>query len=96
MPLAHRRCSAGRACAGQSTQQFRLGFFDDIIEAIVYAADLDADVINMSIGATLPKNGWCDVDGCVGTDEVAALLNAINRAYHLCFPAGHHRDYICG
>ena len=64
------------------------GTFDDIIEAIVYAADVDADVINMSIGATLPKNGWCDVDGCVGANEVAALLNAINRATTYAFQQG--------
>lgn len=64
------------------------GSFDDIIEAVVYAADVDADVISMSIGATLPKNGWCDVDGCVGANEVAALLNAINRATTYAFQQG--------
>ena len=36
------------------------GSFADVIEAIVYAADVDADVINMSLGATVPKYGFWD------------------------------------
>ena len=64
------------------------GEFGDLIEAVVYAADVDADVINMSLGATLPKNGFCDEFGCVGANEVAALLVAINRATTYAFQQG--------
>lgn len=56
------------------------GSFADVISGIVYAADVDADVISMSLGATLDKNGFCDIDGCVTASEVAALVNAIKRA----------------
>lgn len=56
------------------------GSFADVISGIVYAADVDADVINMSLGAALEKNGFCDEEGCVSANEVAALVNAIKRA----------------
>ncbi|MCQ3935540.1 MAG: peptidase S8 and S53 subtilisin kexin sedolisin [Chloroflexi bacterium] len=56
------------------------GSFADVISGIVYAADVDADVINMSLGAALEKNGFCDEEGCVTANEVAALVNAIKRA----------------
>lgn len=56
------------------------GSFADVISGIVHAADVDADVISMSLGATLDKNGFCDSEGCVSAREVAALVNAIKRA----------------
>jgi len=56
------------------------GSFADVISGIVHAADVDADVISMSLGATMDKNGFCDSEGCVSATEVAALINAIKRA----------------
>lgn len=64
------------------------GSFGDVIAGIVYAADVDADVISMSLGATLDKNGFCDEEGCVSANEVAALVNAIKRATTYANQAG--------
>jgi subtilisin family serine protease len=36
------------------------GSFADVISGIVHAADVNADIINMSLGATLYQNGNCD------------------------------------
>jgi subtilisin family serine protease len=54
------------------------GSFDWLITGIIYAADIDADVINMSLGAVLEKSGWVEPDGTrvLGRD-VAELKNAI-------------------
>lgn len=51
------------------------GSFGGIIQGIVYAADHDADVINMSLGVRggLPVNG-------PGANDVAELVNATKRA----------------
>ncbi|MFW6098093.1 MAG: S8 family serine peptidase, partial [Chloroflexota bacterium] len=58
------------------------GTFADVISGIVHAADVDADVINMSLGATLLKSG--DPDPEEGDPytarEANELKNAINRA----------------
>jgi lantibiotic leader peptide-processing serine protease len=57
------------------------GSFADVMAGIVYAANVKADVINMSLGASLPRRGFQDADGTfVKANEVAALLNALNRA----------------
>ena len=53
------------------------GSFGDVIAGIVYAANVDADVINMSLGASFPKNG-----------ETAELKNAINRAVTYAYQQG--------
>jgi len=66
------------------------GTFADVISGIVYAANVDADVINMSLGATLPKRGIYDDDGnrVAGANEVAALLTAISRATTYAYQQG--------
>ncbi len=64
------------------------GSWEGVIAGIVYAADVDADVISMSLGATLAKNGFCDDEGCVSASEVAALLTAINRATTYAYQMG--------
>ncbi len=64
------------------------GTFADVISGIVYAADVDADVISMSLGALLDKHGFCDADGCVTADEVEALIKSIKRATDYAFKHG--------
>jgi lantibiotic leader peptide-processing serine protease len=66
------------------------GTFGDVITGIVYAANVGADVINMSLGATLPKRGIFDEDGnlVAGANDVAALLNAISRATSYAYRQG--------
>lgn len=66
------------------------GSFGGIAAGIVYAANIDADVINMSLGATIPHNCTFDVlddDGNPTGEtvhfpawECAHLLTALNRA----------------
>lgn len=51
------------------------GSFGNIIAGIIYATDVKADVINMSLGATFPKNATG------GGQLVAALNRAINYAH---------------
>jgi subtilisin family serine protease len=64
------------------------GSFDGAIAGIVHAANVDADVINMSLGATLQKSGFCDPDGCMSAMEVAELKNAIGRATTYAYQQG--------
>jgi subtilisin family serine protease len=58
------------------------GDFDWVISGIVYAANVDADVINMSLGAALSRHGYYDEyeDRWVSADEVAELTTALGRA----------------
>jgi len=51
------------------------GTFGDIIAGIIYATNVGADVINMSLGATFPKNARG------GGPLVAAMNRAINYAH---------------
>ena len=65
------------------------GSFSGVIEGIYYAAMIDADIINMSLGALLPRHGWIDDNGTpedpsddfrvIGA-EVAELSVATGRA----------------
>jgi subtilisin family serine protease len=65
------------------------GSFDWLISGIIYAADIDADVINMSLGAVLEKSGWVELDGTrVLAREVAELKNAISRATTYAYQQG--------
>lgn len=68
------------------------GSFADVIAGIIYAADVDADVMNMSLGAAFDKNG-----NIIGEDgeviqmpakEVAALKNAIQKAVTYAYQQG--------
>jgi lantibiotic leader peptide-processing serine protease len=62
------------------------GTFEDVIEGIVYAADQDADVINMSIGAALLKSGD-PAEGYTAKDA-AELKNDLGRATTYAYQQG--------
>ncbi len=73
------------------------GSFGGIISGIVYAADIDADVINMSLGGSFPRSGYIDDNGTpedtsddvkVGANELTALINATGRATTYAFQQG--------
>jgi lantibiotic leader peptide-processing serine protease len=73
------------------------GAFEWIIEGIVYATDNGADVISMSLGATLDRSGFWDDNGTptntaddvfVTAREVAELRNAISRATTYAYQSG--------
>ncbi len=57
------------------------GSFLALIQGIYYAGLIQADVINMSLGARIPKQGFCDDSGvCIGRKGVKALRKALKRA----------------
>jgi lantibiotic leader peptide-processing serine protease len=58
------------------------GSFEDVIEGIIYAADADADVINMSLGADIPQGSG------VGSNEVAALRAVMQSALNYAYQSG--------
>lgn len=65
------------------------GAWEWVIAGILHAANVDADVINMSLGASIPRRGFTDSSGeWVGAQEVAALLTAIGRATTYAFQQG--------
>jgi subtilisin family serine protease len=68
------------------------GSFADVIAGIIHAADVDADIMNMSLGAYFDKNG-----NIIGEDgekitmpaaETAALKNAIQKAVTYAYQQG--------
>lgn len=61
------------------------GSFGGIIAGIYYAASVDCDVINMSIGATLEKSG---IPGEYTAKDVAGLKNALGRAVTYAYQSG--------
>ncbi len=68
------------------------GYFSWINEGIVYAADNGADVINMSLGALVSKNGFYIDDNGVLQKEPAvyiqSLILALQRAINYAFNKG--------
>lgn len=57
------------------------GSFSGIIQGIVYAAENEADIINMSLGAYFPARQYCDDEGqCVSARETSQLINSMKRA----------------
>lgn len=72
------------------------GSFADVIAGIVWAADNDADVISMSLGARLERDGYIDEgdpedpddDVFVTPREVAELVTAIDRATNYAHQSG--------
>lgn len=69
------------------------GGFGGINAGIVYAANIDADVINMSLGAVLPKNGkfYDDEGNFLGTYSpklIQELIHAQQRAINYAYKKG--------
>lgn len=69
------------------------GSFADVIAGIVHAADAGVDVINMSLGALLPRHGFCEDDGeggqvCYNGSAIAGLVNATNKATTYAYQRG--------
>ena len=62
------------------------GSFESVAAGIIYAANIDADVINMSLGAVLAWRGYCEIDPgtgeeiCLTTRDVAELYLVLARA----------------
>jgi len=57
------------------------GPFSSIFAGMIYAADIDADVINMSLGATIPRNCTFGTEHFPAKD-CAELFVALNRVTH--------------
>lgn len=64
------------------------GTFEAVISGIVYAANADADIISMSLGAVLKKSGFCDAEGCMTAREVSELRTALGRATTYAYQMG--------
>lgn len=72
------------------------GTFADVISGIVHAANVDADIINMSLGARLVRSGFVDDNGTpdpsddvfVTAREVNELLVALGRATTYAYQQG--------
>lgn len=58
------------------------GAFSWVLSGILHAADVGADVINMSLGADIPQGTG------LGSSEVAALRAAHNRALNYAYQSG--------
>jgi subtilisin family serine protease len=54
--------------------------FAGLIAALYYAAAIDADVINMSFNAVLPRAGFCLPDGSLDAEQIDALARIFQRA----------------
>lgn len=55
------------------------GAFSWVAAGIIHAANVGADIINMSLGASIPQRGICDEFGCISANEVAELRVLMNR-----------------
>jgi subtilisin family serine protease len=68
------------------------GDFDWVISGIYHAANVDADIINMSLGAVLDLRGGCDDPAdpatCYTTRDAVELIVAMSRATHYAWRHG--------
>lgn len=70
------------------------GSFEGVAAGIVYAANIDADVINMSLGAELNRKGFCETDPetgeeeCLTAKDVKALDKMMGRATKYAYKLG--------
>lgn len=67
--------------------RFGRGTFEAVINGIVYAANVGADVINMSLGARFPRS-CVFPDGSKFPSECATLMAALNRATNFAHSRG--------
>ncbi len=73
-----------------------IGEFGWLLKGLAYAAEIEADVINMSLAGRVPLKGYWDDNGTsdtsddywVGRREIMELLHALNRALRLAHNAG--------
>jgi subtilisin family serine protease len=66
-----------KLCLGKVLFNYGSGSFEDVVEGIIWAADQDVDVINMSLGGAILKSGE---KGFYTATEAAELKNFIARA----------------
>ena len=65
------------------------GAFSWVIDGMLYANAIGADVISMSIGAYLPRSGFWTEDGeKVGANEVAGLVTLLTRVINYIWSNG--------
>jgi subtilisin family serine protease len=65
------------------------GAFSYVIDGMLYANAIGADVINMSLGAYLPRSGFTAGDGTkVGANEVAVLVTLLTRVINYVWSNG--------
>jgi len=64
------------------------GLLSYLNDAIVYAADNGADVINMSLGAYIPRSGYWNGDFHVTANMVSEMLHATQRAIAYAYQKG--------
>lgn len=69
------------------------GEFSGVMAGIMYAAIIEADVINMSLGALLDQRGFCEVNDegveeCMTAREVAQLRAAMARVTTFAYQRG--------
>lgn len=66
------------------------GDFDYLISGLVYAGDIGAKVINMSLGAYLPRHGIFDENGnkVATASEISELVVALGRATTYAYQHG--------
>lgn len=66
------------------------GSFGDVALGILYAASVESDVINMSLGAAIPQRGVRDNDGnvLISASEVAELRVLMNRVNNIANQSG--------
>jgi len=63
--------------------------YSAVLAAMVYAGEIDADVINLSLGSSVPRRGFVDADGTyVSAADVAELLVATTRALNFAHRQG--------
>lgn len=73
------------------------GSFSWIMAGIVYAAEINADIVNMSLGGNFPRRGYLSNNGTpndpsddykVGANELSALVTALGRATQFAHQRG--------
>ncbi len=64
------------------------GSFAGVAAGMVYAAKIDADIINMSLGGRLPSHRLCFPEGCLSANAVTELVNMMARAANYAYQQG--------